>query len=96
MSTALKLRPTVSLAFIVEPDGKQFHAYCPQLKGLHVDGRTEEEALDRAIEAAELYLQSLALHNESFPHDVREEIPEGAVLRTVTLEWPSSRTFGIS
>jgi predicted RNase H-like HicB family nuclease len=96
MSTALKLRPTVSLAFIVEPDGQQFHAYCPQLKGLHIDGPSEEEALKRAIEAAELYLQSLERHDESFSHDVREEIPEGAVLRTVTLEWPSTRTFGIS
>ena len=98
MSTALKLRPSsaVQLAIVVEPDGDVFHAFCPQLKGLHIDGRTEKEALTHALEAAEMYLRSLARHGESLPNDVRQEIPEGAVLHTVTLEWPSHRMSGIS
>ena|SRR5437867_3836418 len=98
MSTALKLRPecAIDLAFVVELDDQQYHAYCPQLKGLHIDGRTEKEALKRAVEAARLYLESLERYHQSIPSVVREEIPEGAVLHTVTLEWPSGRTHGTS
>jgi predicted RNase H-like HicB family nuclease len=98
MSTAFKVRPAcaVDLAFVIEPDGGQFHAYCPQLKGLHIDGADEQEAFDRAIHAAEIYLLSLSRHGETVATDVRVEVPEGAILRTVTLEWPLRRTSGTS
>src|SRR6185369_1000960 len=57
----------VSLRFFVEPDGKEFYAYCPELKGLHVGGSTEEEAVQNAKEAATAYLISLMKHNDPLP-----------------------------
>lgn len=51
----------------VEPDGSEFHAYCPALKGLHVSGQTEEEALENAKDAAVAYLHSLLKHNDPIP-----------------------------
>lgn len=48
-----------------EKDGDSFYAYCPGLKGLHVDGATEEDAINHALEAASLYLTSMMRHNDS-------------------------------
>ncbi len=52
---------------IIEPDDTGFHAYCPALKGLHVGGETEEEALQNAKEAALAYLESLIKHHDPIP-----------------------------
>ena len=52
---------------VVEPDGEGFHAYCPAFKGLHVDGRSQLEALDRAGDAVSWYLSSLEKHREPLP-----------------------------
>ena len=52
---------------IVEPDEDEFHAFCPALKGLHVGGRTEEEAARNAADAAIAYLESLMKHGEPIP-----------------------------
>lgn len=52
---------------VVEPDGDGFHAWCPALKGLHVDGATEGEATSNAGDAAIAYIQSLIKHNEPIP-----------------------------
>jgi predicted RNase H-like HicB family nuclease len=62
------------LHIVVEPDGDQFHAYCPALKGLHVPGETIEEAFENAKDAAILYLMSLIKHGDPIPLGVR--IPE--------------------
>ena len=51
----------------VEPDDNGFHAFCPDLKGLHVEGPTEEEALQNAADCAILYLESLIRHGEPIP-----------------------------
>jgi predicted RNase H-like HicB family nuclease len=100
-SAALRLRFTV----VVEPDGDCFHAYCPAFKGLHVDGKTEGQALKNAMKAALVYVNSLAAHGEPLPIgtdltlDREEQIPEvppGAFLRHLELQWPSPRTSGIS
>ena len=98
MSTALKIRPqaAVDLSFIIQADEGQFYVHCPQLPGLHIDGPNEQEALARAVDAAELYLCSLKECGEGIPSQAREEIPAGSILRTVALEWPSRRTSGIS
>ena len=32
----------IQVAVVVEPDGDGYHAYCPNLKGLHMDGKTGE------------------------------------------------------
>lgn len=52
---------------VVEPDDDGFHAFCPDLKGLHVEGPTEETALQRAADCAVLYLESLIQHGELIP-----------------------------
>ena len=52
---------------IVEPDEDEFHAYCPGLKGLHVGGKTEEEATRNAQDAAIAYVMSMEQHNEYIP-----------------------------
>jgi predicted RNase H-like HicB family nuclease len=49
-----------------EADGG-YHAFCPALPGCHTQGETEEEAMANAAEAVDLYLESLAAHNEPFP-----------------------------
>ena len=65
------LKKNSSLNFIVaiciEKDGKNFHAFCPGFKGIHVDGRTEKEAVKNAKIAIVLYLKSLIKHKEPIP-----------------------------
>ena len=42
---------------IVEPDTVGFHAYSPALKGLHMSGDTEREALENARKTAKDFLE---------------------------------------
>ena len=65
MSKRLRLTCTV----IIERDEGSFHAYCPGLKGLHVDGKTEKDALDNAIEAAKVYIESVVRYGDPLPVD---------------------------
>lgn len=58
---------SVRLEIIVEPDGNEYHAYCPALKGLHTCGLTKEEALKHAENAAIAYIESLLKHGEPLP-----------------------------
>jgi len=58
------------ITIVVEPDDGGFHAFCPALKGLHVDGTTEKEALENAREAAVAYLVSLIKHGDPIPLNV--------------------------
>ena len=64
---------------IVKPDEDEFHAYCPALKGLHVCGDTEEEAVENAVGAAEAYLVSLVKHGDPIPIGVLTEKGTGVV-----------------
>ena len=100
---AVRLR--LKFTVVVEPDGESFHAFCPAFKGLHVDGKTENEALRNATKAARVYVDSLAAHGEPLPIGPdcsldREEqiptVPPGAFLRHLELQWPSHSTTGIS
>ena len=52
---------------VVEPDGDKYHAFCPALPGLHVDGDTEEAAIDSAAKTASLYIRSLIKHGDPIP-----------------------------
>lgn len=65
----------LKVMIVVEPDEGSFHAYCPDLKGLHVDGATEEEALNNALEAVKLYVGSLLKHNDPIPIGVLDAEP---------------------
>jgi predicted RNase H-like HicB family nuclease len=57
----------ISCTVVVEKDIGSFHAYCPGLKGLHVDGQTKKEALYNAIEAAKVYIGSMIRHGDRLP-----------------------------
>jgi predicted RNase H-like HicB family nuclease len=57
----------LKVKILVERDDDSFHAYCPDLKGLHVGGDTEKEAVANAVEAVKAYLESLVKHNEPIP-----------------------------
>lgn len=101
-SKAQFLRLAFSVA-IEKDEDKSFHAFCPAFKGLHVDGSTEKEALDNAIEAVRLYIQTLVRHGDPLPLGPdfavnREEkipaIPRGAFLRHIELQWPSLEMSG--
>jgi predicted RNase H-like HicB family nuclease len=51
----------------IEPDEDGFHAHCPALKGLHVCGETEAEAMEAAKDAVIAYVQSLIKHGDPIP-----------------------------
>lgn len=70
---------TFRIDIVVEPDGEEFHAYCPALKGLHTCGGTVEEALSNARDAAIAYLRSLIKHGDAIPLEV---VPEREELRS--------------
>jgi predicted RNase H-like HicB family nuclease len=58
---------SLRITVVIEPDDGGFHAYCPAFKGLHIDGETELEALQRTEEALYGYLESLRSHGEPLP-----------------------------
>lgn len=65
----IKLR----IRILVEADDDGFHAYCPELKGIHVQGASEAEAVENAKMAADLYIQSLIKHDDPIPLGVVEQ-----------------------
>ena len=98
-------RLLVSVLIVVEPDQNGFHSFAPALKGLHADGATKDEAFQNAIDALPVYLDSLALHDEPLPigpyltveqEVMMPEIPAGAFLQNVTVQWPFQEMSGIS
>ena len=93
----------LSVSIIVEPDENGFYAYCPGLKGIHVDGATEEETLERAAQAIKCYIDSLVRHNEALPVGSDFAIDDGARprrprarARHVEVQWPSLQACGVS
>jgi predicted RNase H-like HicB family nuclease len=103
LSQTLHFRATLSV--VIEKDGESFHAFCPGLKGLHVDGSTEEEALQNAAEAANSYIASLVRHGDPLPigpHFTAEHlddippIPAGALLKNIEIQCAIQGTSGSS
>ena len=47
------------LEFKIEPDEKEFHAWCPQLPGCHTHGKTIDSALKHLKEAVNLYIEDV-------------------------------------
>ena len=92
------------ISAIIEPDETGFHGYCPALKGLHVDGRTEEETFSNLVEAIGVYLASLEQHREPLPigpelathGEEPPPAPRAGSVRSLTLEWPSLQMSGVS
>lgn len=52
---------------IVDQDDGLFHAFTPDIRGLHACGESQQEALAAINEASTLYFQSLMKHGESLP-----------------------------
>lgn len=97
----LKIKITVQ----VEKDGDSFYAYCPGLEGLHVDGSTEDEAIDNAVEAASLYVSSMIRHNDPLPigtdfaaeeKALRPSSQRRTLSRNVEMPWPSAQACGVN
>lgn len=100
-----KLRLRLTFTVVIEPDGDLLHAYCPGLKGFHVDGSTEGEAIQNAAEAADCYIASLIRHGDPLPigpHFTAERvedtppIPPGALLRHIEVQCAIQETSGSS
>jgi len=94
---------TFRLSVVVEPDGESFHGYCPALKGLHVDGKTERETLKRVKDAVAVYLKSIARHKDPLPIgpdfsvQIKQRVPPPpAKTHRLDIEWPSLQMSGIS
>ena len=94
--------PTIRLIvhFLVEPDEGGFHAYSPALKGLHVDGASEDEAVKNFVEAAPAYLLSVMKHGEPLPIGLIVDVPRRAQSHSeeILVPWvpPSLLTSGAS
>ena len=85
---------------IVEPDDHGFHAYCPAFEGLHIDGETVEQAIERTVDALEWYLRSLERHGDPLPVGPDCVVIEGrphppvftasadAFLENIEMPWP--------
>jgi predicted RNase H-like HicB family nuclease len=48
------------VTFRIEADGDEFHAWSPELKGVHTHGATRAGALANLKEAVQLYLEDVA------------------------------------
>jgi predicted RNase H-like HicB family nuclease len=87
---------------IVEPDDGGFHAYAPALEGLHVDGKTKDEALENAVQAITVYLDSLSRHEDPFPigpdltldKEAVSAVPVDAFMHNVTVKWGCDKMSG--
>src|ERR1700719_4009408 len=91
-STSIRLEVSV----FVEQDGAAYHAFNPALTGLHADGGTPEAAVQAFAAVLPAYVESLARHGDPLPigttvlrDDTLPVIPIGAIMRHVTLPWPS-------
>jgi len=58
---------TFEINICIVKDDVGYHAFCPALKGVHMDGDTQEEAKENVKTAIELYINSLRKHNEPIP-----------------------------
>ena len=55
---------TLKVKVLIEESNNGFHAFCPDLKGLHVDADSIEETLEVAKDAVNAYIESLIKHGE--------------------------------
>lgn len=94
---------TLKISAVIEPDEGGFHGYCPALRGLHVDGTTEDETLRNLVDAIDIHIASLVKCGDPLPIgpdltvNLETQIPETAILRNLTFAWPPSlQMSGIS
>ena len=64
----------VAIRVIVEPDEDgSFHAFCPELKGLHAGGTTKQEAAEACFAGAQIFIDSLIRRDQPIPVGVLEK-----------------------
>ena len=61
----VKLKFELEVRILPQPGG--YYAYCPSLKGLHIDARTQKEALELVKKAAKLHIESMLEYGDPFP-----------------------------
>jgi len=66
----MKKTYSYSVFYEAAPEGG-FVAFVPSLPGCHTQGETLEETESNAKEAIEVYLESLAAHNEAIPEETK-------------------------
>ena len=69
------------VTIVIEKDEDAFHAYCPELNGLHICGETEDEAFLDARHAVVAYLRTMLKHGERIPSAIVHYKPKRRVLK---------------
>ncbi len=57
----------IKVRVIIEPDEGTFHAYCSELKGVHVSGDSEPEAFENCCIAINQHIRTILKHGDSIP-----------------------------
>ena len=73
------------IVMCVDKDDGAYHAYCPDLKGVHASGETEKEAIDNLVEAAGLHLECFIESGEPIPIGIMKQMRR-QILR-LCFEW---------
>jgi predicted RNase H-like HicB family nuclease len=60
-------RLTFHVTIVVEPDGDEYFAYCPDLPGVLMAGATPQEARENARVAAQLCLETMIEYGDPIP-----------------------------
>lgn len=63
----MKKQLKIKIRVVVEPDGETFHAYVPDIRGIHACGDTQKEALRYALDGVAAYMTSLVKHGDAIP-----------------------------
>lgn len=74
---------------IVEPDEDGFYAHAPALPGLHIDGTTEDETLERVREGIVVYLETLQDTGKPLP------VGPGLMVRWIAGPYGGFSEFGV-
>jgi predicted RNase H-like HicB family nuclease len=78
----------ITIEIELEEDEDRFYASVPALKGLHVDGASEEEALRAATGAVEAYITSLIKHGDPLPVGMIQTRPSSEAARAAPKRAP--------
>ena len=70
MKKGIKKIYSYSIFYEVAPEGG-YVAFAPALPGCHTQGETLEETEQNIREAIEIYLESLIIHKEAIPEEIK-------------------------
>ncbi len=93
-----KHKITFQVDICVGKDSHGYHAFCPALKGVHMDGETEEKAVENIKVAIVLYIKSLIKHHEPIPLQMKIEATQevcSTSSRTMKLSCPPRQTQNV-